>query len=124
MVGLLVLIAAHVACRDSVTAPSSAPTIISLSPALAQIGDTITVTGTGFTQTGNAIQIGTGYVLGVPSSDGKTLRFVLPAYLGSCPPFVDVCAMFAIQVSPGTYQLFVINAHGTSNAVSLTNIQT
>jgi len=122
--GVCVLVAGVAACQHSLTAPSPAPTISGISPTLGHIGDTITVTGTGFTPTGNAIQLGSGYVLGVPSTEGKTLRLVLPAYLGACPPSAGACAALALQVSPGTYQLSVVNEHGTSNSVPFTNIQT
>ena len=105
--------------RASPIAPSTPPAVSRIAPASAAIGDTLTITGAGFTLTGNAIKIGSGYLLNVSSPDGTSLQFALPASLGVCPPSTEVCIQLALAVTPGDYKVSVVNAHGTSNEVAL-----
>ena len=55
------------------------------------------------TMTGNAITFGIGYLHGVASADGVSLRFALPAALTPCPPGAQVCIALAVLLTPGTY---------------------
>jgi len=65
------------------------------------------------------VRIGDGYLGNLTSSDRSTLRFTLPAYLSPCPPEVQVCIQVVVEVKPGSYQVSVTNANGTSNAVTM-----
>jgi hypothetical protein len=99
--------------------PTEAPVLTVVMPSQALVGDTITLTGSGFTASDNAIKIGAGYIQGVVSSRGTSLSFTLPAVLIVCPPWSQVCITLAILVTPGTYQVSVITANGTSNELPL-----
>jgi hypothetical protein len=96
-----------------------APTVLQVQPSAPAVGDTVTLSGSGFTVTENTIRIGTGYLAHVSTSDGSTLRFALPASLSPCPPEAQVCVQIVLQLTPGAYQLSVINANGTSAPITL-----
>jgi len=96
--------------------PARAPVISIITPTSGSIGDKVTLTGTGFTTTGNNINFGgiVNAVVNLSSTDGKTLTFTVPSQLcnqlsGSavCPP-----------LKPGTYDVWVTNANGRSNSVT------
>jgi hypothetical protein len=118
----LAFLAVCVSCgcaRSSPTEPSpSPPTVRQIQPPAPAVGDTVTLSGTGFT-TDNTIKIGVGYLAHVSTSDPSTLRFALPASLSPCPPQAEVCMAVVLVVTPGTYQLSVINANGTSIPVTM-----
>jgi hypothetical protein len=119
-IGVCVVVTALVcACGGSPAAPGHAPVVREIQPAELAVGDTAVLTGTGFAATGNGIHLGPGYLNGVPSSDGTSLRFVLPTALSACPPDTQVCIALAVLVTPGTYRVSIINANGTSNEISL-----
>ena len=94
------------------------PAIEQILPSPASVGDQVTITGTGFTATGNALKIGAGYILRLDSTDSTSIRLTLPSYLGACPPNQEVCVALALPLAPGDYKLSVINANGTSNQIS------
>jgi hypothetical protein len=100
-------------------APTAAPAVSGIGPSPASIGDTVTISGTGFTSTANAITFGIGYLHGVASADGASLRFALPAALTPCPPSAQVCVALAVLLTPGAYQVSVVNANGSSNGMPL-----
>ena len=94
------------------------PAVAQIQPSSAAVGDEITISGSGFTATDNALRIGAGYILKLPSADTTTIRLTLPSYLGACAPGQEVCVALALPMAPGTYKLSVVNANGTSNQVS------
>lgn len=101
---------------------SRAPvSIYSLSPTSGPVGTQVTIKGFGFTSSGNTITAnGRYFANNLVSSDGATLQFTIPSETGySCPPPL-ACPMYLIQVTPGNYPITVINANGTSNAVTFT----
>lgn len=102
------------------TPPGQVPTIQRIQPSASPVGGTVTITGAGFTPTANAVRIGSGYLLGQDSTDGTSIRFALPEYLGVCPPGTQACIAIALVLTPGTYKVAVVNAGGTSNEVALT----
>jgi hypothetical protein len=116
---LILLLAA--ACIDvspfDPGAPGRRPTIGRVQPVSAAVGEPVVITGSGFTPGDNALRVGAGYILKLPSSDSTTIRLTLPSYLGACPPGQEVCVALALPLAPGDYKLSVINAHGTSNEV-------
>lgn len=71
-------------------------------------GDVITVRGSGFTPTGNAVEIGSAVVGNLSSLDGKTIRFQAPAPAGES--FIRGVRIYWASVS---------NANGRSNSISL-----
>jgi hypothetical protein len=122
-IGLLAAAFAVSGCSSdtpSTPTPTGQPaTLTQVQPATAAIGDTLTVSGTGFTATGNSVKIGAGYLHNIPSDDTKTLKFVLRSSLGACAPTVSLCTQQAIVLTAGSYKLAVVNVNGTSNEVAL-----
>lgn len=55
----------------------SPPVITDFEPKKGYLGTEITITGSGFTPTGNTIRVTYGTIENVPSPDGKTLRFIV-----------------------------------------------
>jgi hypothetical protein len=102
-------------------ATQSAPTITSLTPVSGPVGTTVTVTGSNFAPTGNIINFGIGALPGYSSSDGKTLQFNVPSTLSqNCATTVGAACPNFIQMVNGTYNVWVTNANGTSNAKTFT----
>lgn len=99
---------------NDLLAPGAIPVISKLDPGIGPPGTLITVAGTGFTLTGNDINIGKvkRAVTGLRSPHGRTLSFVLPATL--CSPDT-VCTQVVLPA--GDYPLSVSNEHGVSNEV-------
>ena len=119
----IALVAMAAACAGTSggtpTSPTGACVLASISPSQAAVGDSIALSGSGFTPSDNAIRIGAGYLLGVASGDGASLTFTLPATLSPCPPGTQVCVTLVLLVTPGTYQVSVVNAKGTSNELAV-----
>lgn len=93
------------------------PVLSIVDPGSAQIGETITLTGTGFTKKTNSVSIGDiKYALiNLQSKDGKTITFQLPSSpcnqktktKTSCPTSV---------ITPGNYDIIVSNENGVTNS--------
>ena len=79
------------------TAAVSVPTLTQVSPTSVTAGQSVTLTGTGFTSTNNTVLIGGTPVGTVSSSDGQTLTVPIPN-----------------ATQAGTYTLTVTNANGTT----------
>jgi len=118
-VWLLCLVVLSGACGASIVGPGEPPVIQAIAPATAATGDVVTITGTGFSTTSNAVRIGAGYLPSLASSDGRSLRFSLPTTLSPCPPDAQVCVAMVVLLTPGTYKLVVTNDGGTSNEAAL-----
>lgn len=103
--------------------PGTPPAITAVQPATARVGDPITISGTGFTASGNSLRIGAGYINEIASTDGTTLRLSLPSYLSACPPGQQVCTALVMLLEPGAYKVSVINKLGTSNQLVLTVVE-
>jgi hypothetical protein len=101
------------------SSPSPAPVLTSMTPSQAAVGDSITLKGSGFAAKDNGIKIGSGYLNGVASTGAASLTFILPSALSACPPGTEVCIALAIPVTPGAYQVAVVNTDGTSNTLPL-----
>jgi hypothetical protein len=103
-----------------------APAISSLSPASGAIGAQVTISGLGFTPTGNKIKFGNlgsennpSYSLN--SSDGKTIVFTVPnSNYYACQASTPPCYPAVYLTPPGIYPVSVINANGTSGEVNFT----
>jgi len=100
------------------------PTIISLTPTSGGVGASVTITGDGFTATGNKIKFGNLGVENNPkyifnSSDGKTITFTVPlSNFLAC--WASGCKAPALLTQPGKYKVSVINDTGTSNQIQFT----
>ena len=88
------------------------PTTSYLSPASGSVGTVVTVFGTGFTTTGNAVHFGPGVVANLNSPDGRSVSFTIPSQLTG----------FGTQVlTLSTYNVYVTNSAGyTSNTLPFT----
>ena len=93
------------------------PVISSVFPASAPARTEVTITGSGFAQTGNEIHFGTEIIPDVASADGKTLVFAVPSGCRGGSP----CAPGTYpEILPGSYEIYVVNEKGTSNKVVFT----
>ncbi|HVM73557.1 MAG TPA: IPT/TIG domain-containing protein [Candidatus Paceibacterota bacterium] len=110
-------------------------TIYNITPSSGPTGTTVTITGFGFASS-NTIRFGGGAISNVPIASSiaiacttnpschgginQSLVFTVPSALGAfCLPGT-ACPMYALLVSPGTYNVSVDNGNGASNAVPFT----
>ena len=111
---------------NSGTASVEIPVIYSLAPTAGLVGTQVTVTGSGFTSTGNKLKFGNLGVENNPSyslnsTDGKTLVFTVPtSNYFACWFTTPACYAPSVLVQPGIYPVSVTNANGTSNVVNFT----
>jgi hypothetical protein len=119
VIGLTAVLGCHWQSDRNPAAPTAVPALTAVTPAQASVGDPIALTGSAFTASNNSIRIGPGYLHGMASSGGTSLTFTLPSALSPCPPWAQVCITLAVLVTPGTYQVAVVNANGTSNELPL-----
>lgn len=104
----------------------SSTTISSLSPTSGPIGASVTVSGNGFTPTGNKVKFGNSgseynpsYSLN--SSDSKTVVFNVPgSNYYACLNSVPRCTIAQTATAPGDYAVSVTNANGASNTLTFT----
>jgi len=105
----------------------SQPSVLSLSlasPNVAQVGATVTLTGVGFTPTGNKLRFVKaaspslrGVTAALDSSDTGTLTFTVPD--AACPECPDggACPTVCFSLDPAEYLVSVENANGLSNSL-------
>ncbi len=98
--------------------PSTQPAITSLSPSSGSAGTIVTINGSGF-YGNNTVYFGGSIVSATASSNGQMLSFTVPEYITPCGPGM-YCTMMARLVTPGNYDVKVINNTGTSNSVNFT----
>jgi hypothetical protein len=72
----------------------------------------VTITGSGFTPTGNNIHVGYGVIQGVPSLDGQTLQFTMSPQISGVAPGQDVEG-YNFR-SP--FWFYIVNDNGLSGA--------
>ena len=99
-----------------------APQISSLQPNSGPVGTLVTIIGSGFTETGNTVKVGAGYIRNLNSLN-NTIEFVVPDGLGICNPYsLAPCPLIGAYppVRPGEYLVSVINVNGQSNSVVFT----
>ncbi len=98
----------------------STPTVSHLSPSSGAIGTTVTITGSGFTSD-NTVIFDYGVIPHISSSNGVSLTFVVPEALSPSCAYSNPACMLAIRMlQPGTYNVSVQNANGTSNVLTFT----
>jgi hypothetical protein len=95
------------------------PQISSITPQGGVIGTTVTITGSGFTAGDNRIIFGQ-YQAASVASNGTSLTFTVPAYMGANCAANQYCPMYAAQTQPGIYNVHIENANGSSNSVQFT----
>ncbi len=103
-------------------ATSTALSIISLTPTSGPVGTVVTVSGSGFSSS-TSVQFGPGYISGAVSSAtaGTVLQFAIPSSINPCAPWsTGACPYFAALLTPGTYQVSLAAASGTSNSLPFT----
>lgn len=104
----------------TVTVPFSATSgnaVLSyLSPSAGRVGTQIAIVGSGFTALDNTVRFGNGGLQHVPSQNGTTIYYTIPSYTTPCDVMTsgNVCAMYAQQVTPGSYPISVTNANGST----------
>lgn len=104
----------------------SYPSIISISPNIAKVGETITVYGSGFTATTNEVHINVGglRIITILSQYKETiLTFQVPPSVNSCDFPTSTCSGKTYSITPGDYSLYIVNANGQTNSVKLTVTQ-
>lgn len=109
---------------------SGAVHISSLFPSSGPVIAVVTIHGSGFTATQNAVSFTKSQNAGsrkiiirnIDSIDGTTLRFIVPDQYNPCSNYQDFpCARGAfIGVPPGSYIVQVRNPNGTSNSLVFT----
>lgn len=109
--------------------PTSNVNIQSITPTFGSIGTIVTIHGYGFTND-NTVHFGTGVVMHVPISSTvdvqcitypcysqQTIRFSVPDGLNpACFYSSPRCLVATRQTTSGSYQVYVENSNGTSNA--------
>lgn len=106
--------------------PAAAPSLgaITLSPSSGMVGDTVTITGSGFTATGNDIHFGIGGVKNIASiNNGTMITFQVPSGVSRCDLVVAgavICSDPKEPVAPGNYIVYVSNANGTTATTTFT----
>lgn len=106
---------------------TQSPAISALSPVSAAVGTQVTITGSGFTSTGNKIKFGDlntelnpSYSLN-STNNGTTLTFTVPtSRYYACSAGNPPCLVAQYLTPPGVYPVSVTNANGTSNTVNFT----
>ncbi|MDO8301957.1 MAG: IPT/TIG domain-containing protein, partial [Sedimentisphaerales bacterium] len=105
---------------------SVAPAITAINPTSGLVGTSVTITGRGFTPTGNRVNFGGGVIMdlvpaGSSATDVQTLTFTVPSTLDLlCRHQAPYCAIVAGPTTPGVYPVSVTNANGASNAMNFT----
>jgi hypothetical protein len=117
--------------------PTEGVVIESISPASASLGAEVVIRGSGFAAENNDVGFTnpeidfqgrhTGYLNGLPSSDGKTLRFNLAdnenVLLAACAfsqlKTNEACPDIGLLLPLGDSEVIVTNENGTSNSVTI-----
>ncbi len=103
------------------------PSIGYLSPSSGTVGTQVTVYGSGFSKEWNSVNFGGGVVGRWSSDNGTSIAFSIPSEVKAgiecytaapCP----LSPLSVRPITPGTYNVSVTNANGTSNSVQFTVI--
>lgn len=95
-----------------VVAPStvSSVSVSSIQPSPVRFGETVTITGSGFTALNNEIHSPVGIIKGVSSSDGKTLSFTFS------PDVFKEMAKYSQNTRTQPLHIWVVNSNGYTQA--------
>ncbi len=102
---------------EPIPVATSTPIISSISPTSGLAGANVTLTGSGFSSTGNTVHFDIGVVPNISSADGKTLTFQIPNVIQpACTLIKEMPCLLAIrQTTQGTYNISVYNADNLSS---------
>ena len=94
----------------------------SVTPLSGRVGTQIILQGNGFTTYDNTVHFGIGGTQHLVSQNGTQIYFTIPAYISPCDVATSgtYCALYAQQVTPGPYQVYVQNALGQTNQLTFT----
>jgi hypothetical protein len=100
------------------------PAITGVSPSSGPVGTLVTVTGSGFTSSNNAVLFQGGpttssVISGLGSSNGTQLQFTVPA-VANAPTVLCVVQGCSFTTTAGLYSISVSNANGASNTQQFT----
>lgn len=100
---------------------NGAPSISLLSPSSGYVGTQVTIYGSNFSVNGgNTINFGANGAIQNVYSNGNSITFTVPSYTTPyCTPGL-YCGVQPTQVTPGTYNVSVMDQYGTSNMLSFT----
>ncbi|HLD96152.1 MAG TPA: IPT/TIG domain-containing protein [Patescibacteria group bacterium] len=105
------------------------PQIETLFPLSGAVGTEVTITGSGFARTENAVLFAPqdgmpGFISDLKSGNGKTLKFTVPEGLNLCAPNAEErgipCPLVYPQVGAGEYEVSVQNSAGESDSATFT----
>jgi hypothetical protein len=101
--------------------PGGFPRLVTLAPQAGPVGTEVVITGHGLTHSDNTVRFGPGYIHNLASTDGHTLRFIVPDGLDLCPPGPRTqCPAGFPRVVPGPYEVSVLTSVGESNRLQFT----
>ena len=109
--------------NQATSTPATGPLELdSATPGSAAVGDTVTLRGSGFTAS-NTVLLGGNVIakdehLSSFSNGHQEITFVLPSSAGPDCKAGEMCPMYMLMVSPGTYRISVENENGKSNSIS------
>ena len=101
------------------------PTLSSISPSSGRVGTQVVLYGSGFTPTGNVVHFGNGGTRDIAASNGgNTIYYIIPNYISPCNVSTSgtYCPMYAQQITPGTYPIYVSNSYGQTSTLYYTVI--
>lgn len=94
-------------------------TLSYLSPTSGHVGTQVILSGTGFSTFDNTVRFGVGGTQHVPSMNGTTIYYTIPAYISPCDVQTSgYCALYTQQVTPASYPIYVTSQNGTTNTLS------
>ena len=116
--------------------PTSSVSLYNESPSTGAVGTQVALTGFGFTSSNTILMDGSVAATNVPISSSiaiacttnpschgginQTLTFTIPSALAPYCASGMACAQYMRLVTPGQYNITVLNSNGTSNALSFT----
>lgn len=93
-------------------------TLSYLAPTFGHVGTQVVLSGTGFSTYDNTVRFGVGGTQHLPSINGTTIYYTIPAFVSPCDLISYGCGAPATQVMPGSYPIYITNSNGTSNTLS------
>ena len=98
------------------------PYLSSISPNSGRIGTQVTLYGSGFMSYGNTVHFGNGGMMNLSSVNGTTIYYTIPSTVSGCDIQTSgtFCPMYAQQITPGTYPVYVSNTNGQTSTMYFT----
>ncbi len=108
--------------NNNTNSSTATVTLSSLSPTSGPVGTLVTITGAGFTLSGNEVFFGNGYIPNVASTNnGTTLQFRVPGTLvPKCTLLPTTSCLLPVRITvEGAYDITVVNGQGVQGQKSL-----